>query len=155
METQEVLISISVKQEFEDEGEQVMELLTQGEMSLEEDGAYRISYQESEMTGLEGTVTSFLIHEKQIILTRMGAVRSYMHFEEGCRHKSTYDTPYGSMDVEIRTTEFYQSITELGGEIRLDYQIEISRNIVGSNFFDIKVSLPTKGTTKGETHEPK
>lgn len=154
-QTQEVLISIQVKQDFEEEGEHVMELLTQGEMKLADSGGYCISYEESEMTGLEGTTTTFMVHDKQITLTRAGAVRSYMHFEEGRRHQSSYDTPYGSMDVEIHTTKFFQSITETGGEISLDYQIEISRNIVGNNFFRIKVSLPTKGNTKvqGVNHD--
>lgn len=46
------------------------------------------------------------------------------------------------MDVEVHTTAFSQNITPVGGEITLDYNIEISKTIVGNNFFQIKVALP-------------
>ncbi len=138
---QDVIISIMVKQDFEDQEDENLELLTRGTMERRENG-YEISYQESEMTGLEGTTTTFFIEEKKVTLTRRGAVKSVMKFEKGIRHSSIYDTAYGAMDVEVHTTAFAQSIDEAGGEITLDYNIEISKTIVGNNFFQIKVSLP-------------
>ncbi len=138
---QDVIISIMVKQDYEDQEEELMELVTRGVME-EHKGAFRISYEETEMTGLGGTTTTFLVDDDRIVLTREGTVRSYMQFEEGRRHNSIYDTPYGTMDVEVHTTAFAQNIGKTGGEITLDYNIEISKTIVGNNFFQIKVALP-------------
>lgn len=140
--TQDVIISIMVKQDFEDSEDEVIELMTQGTMTYEQSFPYTISYQESEMTGLEGTTTTFVVEPQRIRLTRVGAVRSSMEFEPGKVHQSAYDTPYGSMDVEVRTRSFRHNISETGGEIALDYDIEISKNVLGNNFFQIKVSLP-------------
>ncbi len=138
---QDVIISIMVKQDYDDQEAELMELVTRGVME-ENKGAYKISYEETEMTGLGGTTTTFFINQDKIVLTREGTVRSYMEFEEGRRHNSIYDTPYGSMDVEVHTTTFAQNISQTGGEITLDYNIEISKNVVGNNFFQIKVALP-------------
>ena len=59
-----VIISIQGKQSFEDAGEETIELVTEGR--LEEDGqaGYTLSYQESELTGLEGTLTTFQIENE-------------------------------------------------------------------------------------------
>lgn len=140
---QDVVITIQVKQEFDEE--EIMELVTQGTMEEQAEGMF-LSYEESEMTGLQGTTTSFLVEAKRIRLTRVGSIRSLMVFEEGHRHKSSYEMPYGAMEVEVHTTALEHNLSKDGGEIHLDYNIEISKNIVGSNFFHIKVSLPQKST---------
>lgn len=80
--TQNVIISIMVKQDYEDQEAELMELVTHGVME-EEKGSFKISYEETEMTGLGGTTTTFLVQEDKIVLTREGTVRSYMQFEEG------------------------------------------------------------------------
>lgn len=139
---QDVIISISVRQDFEDSEDEVIELMTQGVMEYEDDKLYKISYKESEMTGLEGTITTFFVEKQRITLTREGSIHSKMSFESGKRHASIYDTPYGSMDVEVHTKIFHHDITAQGGDIALEYDIEISKNILGNNFFQIKVQLP-------------
>lgn len=143
---QDVIISIAVKQDFEDSEDEVIELLTQGTMEFDGTSRYVIAYEESEITGLAGTTTTFIVDPQRIMLTRVGAVRSQMEFELGKRHQSAYDTPYGSMDVEVHTRSFQHNISPTGGEITLEYNIEIGKNILGNNFFHIKVSLPKQGS---------
>lgn len=138
---QNVIISIMVKQAFEDEEDEVLELVTQGTMEYDEPH-YILSYEESEMTGLDGTTTTFFIEPHRIVLIRNGVVQSRMEFEQGKRHNSAYDTPYGSMEVEVHTRTLRHNITDKGGEILLEYNIEISKNIIGKNFFQIKVAFP-------------
>ena len=70
------------------------ELMTEGTMVLTEDGM-RLSYQESELTGMEGTTTTFEITGKRVILRRTGTTNSQMVFEEGMQHTSLYETPFG------------------------------------------------------------
>ncbi len=140
---QEVVISIAVKQDYQDGEDEVMELVTKGTMEYQDESAYEIYYEESEMTGLEGTTTRFFIEKDAISLVREGSVRSRMQFELGKRHKSAYVTAYGAMDVEVHTRHFAHNISPQGGEIALEYDIEISQNVLGNNFFHIKVSIPT------------
>ena len=67
-----VIISIQGRQSYEQAEEETIELVTEG--CLQPDGAegYTLSYQESELTGLEGTLTTFQIERDRVTLLRMG-----------------------------------------------------------------------------------
>ena len=88
-----VIISIQGKQSFEAQGDDTIELVTEGCLEPDGDDGYTLSYQESELTGLEGTLTTFQIERDRVTLLRVGEVNSQMVFEEGRRHLSMYDTP--------------------------------------------------------------
>ena len=61
-----VIISIKGVQSTEGEQPEVIELVTEGLLAKEGEGAYTLSYQESELTGLEGTLTTFQIEDGRI-----------------------------------------------------------------------------------------
>ena len=66
-----VIISIKGVQRLEDADPDTMELVTEGR--LEQDGnSYTLSYQESELTGLEGTLTTFQVEPDRVTLLRVG-----------------------------------------------------------------------------------
>ena len=84
-----VIISIKGIQTGDTIGEETMELVTQGILGQDQDG-FSLTYEESELTGLEGTTTTFRIGKDRITLHREGTLRSDMIFQEGQRHFSTY-----------------------------------------------------------------
>ena len=53
-----VIISIQGKQSFEAQDDDTIELVTEGCLEPDGDDGYTLSYQESELTGLEGTLTT-------------------------------------------------------------------------------------------------
>lgn len=59
----EVIISIRGAQSYADVENEVIELVTSGTLSDSETG-YSFSYVETELTGLEGTVTTFQVEKK-------------------------------------------------------------------------------------------
>lgn len=134
----EVVISIKGIQEFENAPPDTMELVTQGWLHRDE-GGYTLSYQESEVTGLEGTLTTFQVEPERVTLMRMGGFNSQMVFEEGRRHLSLYETPYGSMTIGVNTRHLLAELDENGGEIEIDYAIEIDHTVAGRNIFQINV----------------
>lgn len=136
--SENVIISIVGKQ-VNDNGPDEMELVTDGRLTRNEKGGYTVSYEESELTGLEGTTTMVHINGKQVTLLREGTVNSQMVFEEGRRHLSMYETPYGSMSVGINTRRIRNTIGEGGGELEIDYAIEIDNLLAGQNFFHMDV----------------
>lgn len=138
---QDVIISIIAKQEFQGEEPEVMELLTQG-ILVEEEAGFKLAYEESEMTGLEGTSTIFLITADSIVLMRQGTVNTQMVFQKNRRHISVYETLYGVMDVEVHTQHVEHSLTGDGGSIEIEYDIEVGKETQGKNFFEIRVELP-------------
>ena len=134
-----VIISIKGKQSYENVEDETIELVTEGLLAKEGEGAYTLSYQESELTGLEGTLTTFQIEDGRITLMRHGEVNSQMVFEEGRRHLSMYNTPYGALAVGISTRKMKAELDAAGGSIEIDYAIEIDHAVAGENLFRIQV----------------
>ena len=136
-----VIISIKGAQNTADGNEEIMELVTQGVLSGEE-GDYSLSYPESELTGLEGTMTTFHIEKDRITLLREGVLNSEMIFQEGEKHFSLYETPYGGLMLGVKTRKARSSIGQSGGALEIRYALEVDNEDVGENYFDIRVTEP-------------
>ena len=67
-----VMISVRGEQYFDDVDPNATELMTEGTLEQTADGL-RISYQETELTGMEGTCTTFEIGPSRVILRRSAA----------------------------------------------------------------------------------
>lgn len=141
-----VTISIKGKQEMDGMPADHMELVTQGKLERQS-GVYTITYQESEVTGMEGTQTTIQVEEdgECVTLMRTGGYNSQMVFEEGRRHLSMYNTPYGAMAIGVNTRHLLAELDEKGGCVEVDYTIEIEHAIVGRNTFQIKVKEAAPG----------
>ena len=139
MEHNNVIISIRGMQSYEDMEDETIELVTEGR--LEEDGSdgYTLSYQESELTGLEGTTTRVCIDGSRVTLLREGNTNSQMVFEEGRRHLSMYETPYGALSIGVNTRRMRSTVDEAGGDLEIDYAIEIDNLVAGQNLFRMNV----------------
>lgn len=140
-----VIISIQGRQSFEDQEPEVIELVTEGQLAQDGEDGYTLSYQESELTGLEGTLTTFQVEPNRVTLMRVGEVNSQMVFEEGRRHLSMYNTPYGALAVGISTRKMKAQLSEAGGSIEIDYALEIDHAVAGENLF--KIDIRKKGLT--------
>ena len=133
-----VLLSIRGEQYFDDIDPDATELMTEGTMVLTEDGMV-LSYEESELTGMEGTTTTFEVKGPRVTLTRSGAVNSQMVFEEGRQHTSLYETPFGELSVDIQTSELKHNLSERGGLMEIKYSIAVEHTVTGRNCFKIRV----------------
>ena len=133
-----VLLSIRGEQYFDGIDPDATELMTEGTMVLTEDGMV-LSYEESELTGMEGTTTTFEVKGPRVTLTRSGAVNSQMVFEEGRQHTSLYETPFGELSVDIQTSELKHNLTERGGLMEIKYSIAVEHTVTGRNCFKIRV----------------
>ena len=134
-----VIISIKGKQLYGEENPDEMELVTAGSLERDGRGGYTISYQETELTGLEGTTTVLRINGPRVTLLREGNINSQMVFEEGRRHLSMYETPYGSLSIGINTRRMKNTMGEGGGYLEIDYASEIDNLLAGQNLFSMNV----------------
>ena len=134
-----MIISIKGVQRYENADPDTMELVTAGRLERE-GNSYTLSYQESELTGLEGTLTTIQVDGEQVTLMRVGEFTSQMVFQEGRRHLSMYNTPYGAMAIGVNTRHLLADLTDQGGDIEIDYAIEIDHTLAGRNVFQIRVS---------------
>ena len=137
----DVVISIKGMQKYEDADPDVIELVTAGRL-MRDDAGYTLTYQESELTGLEGTLTTIQVEAEGELVTlmRVGEVNAQMVFQEGRRHLSMYNTPYGAMAIGVNTRHLLADLNDQGGDIEIDYAIEIDHAIAGRNIFRIKVT---------------
>lgn len=133
-----VLLSIRGEQYFDDIDPDATELMTEGTLELTETGLL-LSYQETELTGMEGTTTTFEMRGAQVILTRSGSVNSQMVFEEGRQHTSLYETPFGELTVDIQTSVLKHNLSERGGVMEIKYSIAVEHTVTGRNCFKIRV----------------
>lgn len=133
-----VLLSIRGEQYFDDIDPDATELMTEGTMELTEAGMV-LSYQETELTGMEGTTTIFEIKGPQVVLTRTGKVNSQMIFEEGRQHTSLYETPFGELTVDIQTSALKHNLSQRGGVMEIKYSIAVEHTVTGRNCFKIRV----------------
>lgn len=133
-----VVISIRGVQTYDDMDDQIVELVTEGRYKRIPEG-FSLSYEESKLTGLEGTLTTFDISNHTVTLTRTGDLMSQMVFEEGKKHYSVYETAYGAFTVGIASALVRHELDESGGEISVDYSVEIDHAMTGNSSFHIKI----------------
>ena len=134
-----VIISIRSQQDFVDQERETVELVTEGRLEDEGEAGYTLSYQESEITGMEGTLTTIQVEKNQVTLMRVGMFNDQMVFAEGRRHLSMYNTPYGSLSVAVNTRKLQCDLDNAGGDIQIKYAIEINHTVAGENLFHIQV----------------
>lgn len=146
-----VLLTIRSEQHFEGMEPDGVELMTEGTLTPTGEGGLLLSYQETALTGLEGTTTTFEIRGPQVILSRTGSVNSQMVFEEGKQHTSLYETPFGELAIDIQTSRLRHSLTEQGGLMDLRYSISVEHSATGRNAFKIRVRRKHEARENGQS----
>ena len=126
-----VLLSITGKQSYHDQEPEVIELVTEGTMEFT-DGGWDISYQESDLTGLQGVTTTFRVEPEKVMLIRTGPLRSTMEFQVGRSHDSLYQMEFGALMITVTTRHLFFDILPEGGCIDLVYDIEIEKTEGGT-----------------------
>ena len=86
----DVVITIVSRQNFEGCEPDQIDLITTGRL-YGRNGKFYISYEESELTGMEGSRTTLKIEPKQITMTRTGTFPSQMRFAEHKREVGLYE----------------------------------------------------------------
>lgn len=117
------LISI-VSNQYQGENE-FIEVVTPGELHIN-DGIYEATYEETEISGMEGTTTTIKVSSDEVVLDRVGSTSTKMEFKKNNNVKVLYNTPYGIIDLKINTRRLDIDMNDDGGEIQIDYNLSIS-----------------------------
>ncbi len=126
-----VVLSLRGTQTYEGQEPDVIELVTEGTMEFR-DGGWDISYEESQLTGMEGVTTTFRVEPGTVILERTGNLRSRMVFQKDVPHDSLYQMSFGTMMITVCAKYLFFDIVEDGGMIDLLYSIDIENNAAGT-----------------------
>lgn len=113
--------------------------MTRGTMTGR-NGKFAISYEETELTGVAGTTTTFLVfNPRRVVLSREGGIRSRMVFEEGCKHEALYDLGFGSLLISICAQKIDVALGDTGGSLHIDYTVDVEDSMSSRNAYEIRV----------------
>ncbi len=107
--------------------ENTIELITEGKRYIKNNAMY-IVYEESEISGMEGSTTTLKIEgDNRVSMKRYGSADSHMVFEKGRHFSGEYKTPYGHFKMELKTRELMVDLPhgEKKGKIEIGYDMLI------------------------------
>lgn len=119
------------------DGEKI-EVLSPGQYIKMEDG-YKVVYEETELSGMEGTTTMITIRNKEVILEREGSTSTKMVFNESDPSVSLYNTPYGMLEITIDTRKLKVNMQDDGGDIEIVYDMAVSGQVPLKTSLSLKV----------------
>lgn len=137
-----VRMKINGAQSTENSESQVTELTTEGVFEFTDDEFY-YTYNESELSGMEGCTTTLITDgKKKIILRRSGDANSAsMDFVEGENFRSQYMTEYGNFELILKTTRVVCNLKEDGtGDIHLEYSMFFGNEDESRNKLNIRIT---------------
>ena len=120
--------------------EESIEVITPGVFTVLKNG-FKAEYEETKLSGMEGTKTTMMINKNSFELIRCGSTETQMIFDRNNQSMSLYKTPYGNMTVTIDTKQLKIDVDENGGSIHIVYTllIEGQQKIETDLNVDIKV----------------
>jgi len=118
-----------------------IEFMTSGTLSTDGRITY-ISYDETELSGMEGYKTNLTIEPGSITMSRSGKDQddTIMCFEKGRRYHGIYSTPYGSIGMELLTNDVtgYMPDGEVS-KLSIDYDISLKGLSESRNTLEIEI----------------
>jgi uncharacterized beta-barrel protein YwiB (DUF1934 family) len=135
-----VMLSLRGQQDYGDQAPEVISLITEGTLECTDDG-WIISYQESDLTGLDGVTTTFEVKKDTVTLIRTGKLESRMVFQLGVPHESLYQMEFGALMISVCATAIRWDVTEFGGVIDLTYDIAIEQTAMGVVTYHLDIAL--------------
>lgn len=133
-----IILFVRGEQTYDAIAPEVTELGTEGVMTIDGESV-SLMYEETELTGMEGTTTCFTVLGDTVVLERTGTIQSRMEFRQGERSSSLYETPWGTMVVDIATTKLAHRLTERGGVMEIAFTIAVNHQVTGTNRFKVRV----------------
>ncbi len=121
----------------------LMELRAQGTLRCE-DNRITLSYDETELTGMEGSTTqiTFSLDAPALVtMVRSGTVRAALVFEQRVRHICVYDTPLMPFELCIYARKVENALTMDGGSMSLDYLVEFHGSNAERTLFTLDVTV--------------
>ena len=135
-----VLVSITSRQFYDDQNGDSMELITSGNFA-ERNGGYILTYKETDPDTEGATYTTVTTEpDGRVIVVREGEIQSQMIFEQGQKHIVHYDTNYGSLTVGVAARKVRTALDQNGGDINIEYAIEIDNSVASENRLNLNIN---------------
>ena len=117
-----------------------IEVVTVGEFSINGD-EFIATYDETEISGMEGTKTTLKIKGNKVVLHREGTTSTKMEFQKNNTQVALYNTPYGMLELKTSTKELDLDVDEKGGNISIKYHLIAGRQEPIKTNLDMKIKV--------------
>ena len=148
MEKQVMIRCKSIQRDERGKAEEVV-LETPGVYGEDEDCRY-LTYEETSLSGMEGTTTTIRMYEDHVTLSRQGSFLQETEYRPGTVAKSEYITPAGPMEITVSSKEITDTVSGGKGQLRLVYDIEMKGLFSHLNEIIIDVREESKSSWKSE-----
>jgi len=116
-------------------------LTTAGVFSKEKDGSFRLSYEDSEISGFPGNLNTFCLSPTgMLIFLRRGGAKTCLIFENGARQSCDYGIQSGLPPMTLHTHRLQSNLNENGGTLFVDYSLEMRGSVTEHNTISIQIT---------------
>ncbi len=126
---------------FDSVNAQRIDIDYEGTLSVD-DGRLFIEYEESELTGMEGTKTSLsfdMANPGIVVMSRTGNVEGTLCFEDNARIMCSQNTPEMELPLVVDTDKLINELGEDGGELKISYGLEFRGSLVARTVMHFSV----------------
>ena len=134
------IITVYGQQITDGQEDEPIQLVTTGSF-IKKDDVYMITYMESEITGLDDTITVIEAAPDRVVISREGKHSSQLIFEHGKRHVTAYDADVMSLTMSLYTRSVKTELSESGGRIEAVYSVDLEGFATTKNIFKLEVKL--------------
>ena len=102
-------------------------------------GKHYLRYEDKYLDGESGVPTTIKVADDELVILRHGTAKSEQRFVPRQETRSDYHTPYGIMELVMRTEYLQSGFDESSGCARVGYHLSANGSPVGSYEIEIKV----------------
>ena len=140
--------SKSIQRDERGKAEEVV-LETPGVYGEDENCRY-LTYEETSLSGMEGTTTTIRMYGDHVTLSRQGSFLQETEYRPGTVAKSEYITPAGPVEITVSSKEITDTVSGGKGQLRLVYDIEMKGLFSHLNEIIIDVREESESSWKSE-----
>lgn len=138
MRDRDIMLNIKTTQNIAGQEPMVLDFVTEGKLREEDELTY-LSYQESDLIGIEGQESILIIDKDKVTMRKKGPYKTDdMVFVKGHKDVGIYSTDYGDFSVEFFTKRLYKDVKYEGGKVQIEYDLAIQDLSQSENTIEIE-----------------
>jgi len=102
-------------------------------------GKYYAVYEETSLTGMEGTKTTIKWDKDSVTILRTGTYNNRQEYRVGCPCESVYATPYLTIPIKSTTNVVEIKKNRKMWNLHVEYELEVGQEANGSVILDIEI----------------
>src|SRR3712207_2459156 len=130
------IISVVSKQKGNDDD--IIEVVTPGKYYKKGQKYYAV-YEESELSGMEGTTTILKIGQDEFTIIRKGTIDAKMVFKNEFKDHILYSTPQGALGLSMDILDVKVDVNDDGGLVYANYNLNLGEGQSLSTEINVKI----------------